>query len=200
MALHASCLPCCQLCPFPGCQVSGPPATGERVGREAGVQHTDHRHCPSVAATGALYLPSCLSCPVCFSLPPQGFDLGFGRPVSFIFSLLFSSCLHCKVYFCDVLAASLLSAFPLFCMYPALFSRLFWSLFCNSASPTHSSLHRLSPYEWYNPHPCLRARPHILENQYTLGNSLWFPVGGFMQQGSEIMPRALSTRCVSGVW
>ncbi|XP_048185403.1 LOW QUALITY PROTEIN: glutamate receptor ionotropic, kainate 5 [Perognathus longimembris pacificus] len=59
---------------------------------------------------------------------------------------------------------------------------------------------RLSPYEWYNPHPCLRARPHLLENQYTLGNSLWFPVGGFMQQGSEIMPRALSTRCVSGVW
>ncbi|XP_056653004.1 glutamate receptor ionotropic, kainate 5 isoform X2 [Monodelphis domestica] len=59
---------------------------------------------------------------------------------------------------------------------------------------------RLSPYEWYNPHPCLRARPHVVENQYTLGNSLWFPVGGFMQQGSEIMPRALSTRCVSGVW
>lgn len=66
--------------------------------------------------------------------------------------------------------------------------------------PPSLSLCRLSPYEWYNPHPCLRARPHILENQYTLGNSLWFPVGGFMQQGSEIMPRALSTRCVSGVW
>ncbi|XP_029023558.1 glutamate receptor ionotropic, kainate 5-like isoform X2 [Betta splendens] len=59
---------------------------------------------------------------------------------------------------------------------------------------------RLSPYEWYNPHPCLRERRDFLENQYTLGNSLWFPVGGFMQQGSEIMPRALSTRCVSGVW
>uniref|UniRef100_H9G7P2 Glutamate receptor n=1 Tax=Anolis carolinensis TaxID=28377 RepID=H9G7P2_ANOCA len=59
---------------------------------------------------------------------------------------------------------------------------------------------RLSPYEWYNPHPCLRERHNVLENQYTLGNSLWFPVGGFMQQGSEIMPRALSTRCVSGVW
>ncbi|XP_033949891.1 glutamate receptor ionotropic, kainate 5-like [Pseudochaenichthys georgianus] len=59
---------------------------------------------------------------------------------------------------------------------------------------------RLSPYEWYNPHPCLRERKNVLENQYTLGNSLWFPVGGFMQQGSEIMPRALSTRCVSGVW
>lgn len=59
---------------------------------------------------------------------------------------------------------------------------------------------RLSPYEWYNPHPCLREHRDMLENQYTLGNSLWFPVGGFMQQGSEIMPRALSTRCVSGVW
>ncbi|ROL44503.1 Glutamate receptor ionotropic, kainate 5 [Anabarilius grahami] len=59
---------------------------------------------------------------------------------------------------------------------------------------------RLSPYEWYNPHPCLRERRDLLENQYTLGNSLWFPIGGFMQQGSEIMPRALSTRCVSGVW
>ncbi|XP_051992525.1 glutamate receptor ionotropic, kainate 5 [Xyrauchen texanus] len=59
---------------------------------------------------------------------------------------------------------------------------------------------RLSPYEWYNPFPCWRDRKDLLENQYTLGNSLWFPVGGFMQQGSEIMPRALSTRCVSGVW
>ncbi|XP_014032852.1 glutamate receptor ionotropic, kainate 5 isoform X4 [Salmo salar] len=59
---------------------------------------------------------------------------------------------------------------------------------------------RLSPYEWYNSHPCPMGRKDVLENQYTLGNSLWFPVGGFMQQGSEIMPRALSTRCVSGVW
>lgn len=74
-----------------------------------------------------------------------------------------------------------------------LFLLLFWRL------PDSAPL-RLSPYEWYNPHPCLRERRDILENQYTLGNSLWFPVGGFMQQGSEIMPRALSTRCVSGVW
>ncbi|XP_043541378.1 glutamate receptor ionotropic, kainate 5-like, partial [Chiloscyllium plagiosum] len=66
--------------------------------------------------------------------------------------------------------------------------------------PRLLSFGRMSPYEWYNPHPCLRERVDILENQYTLGNSLWFPVGGFMQQGSEIMPRALSTRCVSGVW
>ena len=70
----------------------------------------------------------------------------------------------------------------------------------DSDSDSSDSVCRLSPYEWYNPHPCLRERRDVLENQYTLGNSLWFPVGGFMQQGSEIMPRALSTRCVSGVW
>uniref|UniRef100_A0A8C1TFD2 Glutamate receptor n=1 Tax=Cyprinus carpio TaxID=7962 RepID=A0A8C1TFD2_CYPCA len=55
---------------------------------------------------------------------------------------------------------------------------------------------RLTPYEWYNPHPCLKGRCNLLINQYSLGNSFWFPVGGFMQQGSTIAPRALSTRCV----
>uniref|UniRef100_H3CQS2 Glutamate receptor n=1 Tax=Tetraodon nigroviridis TaxID=99883 RepID=H3CQS2_TETNG len=59
---------------------------------------------------------------------------------------------------------------------------------------------RLTPYEWYNPHPCIKGRCNLLINQYSLGNSFWFPVGGFMQQGSAIAPRALSTRCVSGVW
>ncbi|KAM6972997.1 glutamate receptor ionotropic, kainate 4 [Aplochiton taeniatus] len=59
---------------------------------------------------------------------------------------------------------------------------------------------RLTPYEWYNPHPCMKGRCSLLINQYSLGNSFWFPVGGFMQQGSTIAPRALSTRCVSGVW
>ncbi|XP_023817124.1 glutamate receptor ionotropic, kainate 4 isoform X3 [Oryzias latipes] len=59
---------------------------------------------------------------------------------------------------------------------------------------------RLTPYEWYNPHPCLKGQCNLLINQYSLGNSFWFPVGGFMQQGSTIAPRALSTRCVSGVW
>ncbi|XP_075956378.1 glutamate receptor ionotropic, kainate 4 [Anarhichas minor] len=59
---------------------------------------------------------------------------------------------------------------------------------------------RLTPYEWYNPHPCLKGRCNLLINQYSLGNSFWFPVGGFMQQGSTIAPKALSTRCVSGVW
>ncbi|NXP40770.1 GRIK4 protein, partial [Leiothrix lutea] len=58
----------------------------------------------------------------------------------------------------------------------------------------------LTPYEWYSPHPCSQGRCNLLVNQYSLGNSLWFPVGGFMQQGSTIAPQALSTRCVSGVW
>ncbi|XP_072557436.1 glutamate receptor ionotropic, kainate 4-like [Paramormyrops kingsleyae] len=59
---------------------------------------------------------------------------------------------------------------------------------------------RLTPYEWYNPDPYQRGRCSLVINQYSLGNSFWFPVGGFMQQGSTIAPRALSTRCVSGVW
>uniref|UniRef100_A0A8C8I9A7 Glutamate receptor n=1 Tax=Oncorhynchus tshawytscha TaxID=74940 RepID=A0A8C8I9A7_ONCTS len=59
---------------------------------------------------------------------------------------------------------------------------------------------RLTPYEWCSTEPCLRGRCKLVLNQYTLANSLWFPVGGFMQQGSAITPHALSTRCLSAVW
>ncbi|XP_021473335.2 glutamate receptor ionotropic, kainate 4 isoform X1 [Oncorhynchus mykiss] len=59
---------------------------------------------------------------------------------------------------------------------------------------------RLTPYEWCSSEPCLRGPCKLVLNQYTLGNSLWFPVGGFMQQGSAITPHALSTRCLSAVW
>ncbi|KAJ3583531.1 hypothetical protein NHX12_017075, partial [Muraenolepis orangiensis] len=38
---------------------------------------------------------------------------------------------------------------------------------------------RLTPYEWFNPHPCLKGRCNLLINQYSLGNSFWFPVGGW---------------------
>ncbi|KPP77053.1 hypothetical protein Z043_103548, partial [Scleropages formosus] len=34
---------------------------------------------------------------------------------------------------------------------------------------------RLTPYEWYNPHPCQRGRCNLVINQYSLGNSFWFP-------------------------
>jgi len=43
-------------------------------------------------------------------------------------------------------------------------------------------LARFSPYEWYDPHPC-NAQCDIVENQFTLVNSLWFCVGSLMQQG-----------------
>ncbi|XP_064627054.1 glutamate receptor ionotropic, kainate 2-like isoform X3 [Lineus longissimus] len=84
-------------------------------------------------------------------------------------------------------------------------------------------LARFSPYEWYNPHPC-NPDSDIVENQFTIMNSLWFTIGSLMQQGitlhprgifclshslslmtqgpigSEVAPRAYSTRICSGIW
>ncbi|XP_034252804.1 glutamate receptor ionotropic, kainate 2-like isoform X2 [Thrips palmi] len=60
-------------------------------------------------------------------------------------------------------------------------------------------LARFSPYEWDNPHPC-NDEPEILENQFSLMNSLWFTIGSLMQQGSDIAPKAVSTRMVAGMW
>ncbi|EEB18532.1 glutamate receptor, ionotropic kainate 2 precursor, putative [Pediculus humanus corporis] len=60
-------------------------------------------------------------------------------------------------------------------------------------------LARFSPYEWDNPHPC-NEEPDVLENQFSLMNSLWFTVGSLMQQGSDITPKAVSTRMVAGMW
>ncbi|XP_055949949.1 glutamate receptor ionotropic, kainate 2-like [Argiope bruennichi] len=58
---------------------------------------------------------------------------------------------------------------------------------------------RFSPYEWTNPHPC-DPSPDVLQNQFTLLNTLWFTVGCLMQQGCELTPRALSTRVVACIW
>ncbi|XP_054879157.1 glutamate receptor ionotropic, kainate 2 isoform X2 [Poeciliopsis prolifica] len=58
---------------------------------------------------------------------------------------------------------------------------------------------RFSPYEWHNPHPC-NPDSDVVENNFTLLNSFWFGVGALMQQGSELMPKALSTRIVGGIW
>uniref|UniRef100_A0A3B4AQ31 Glutamate receptor n=1 Tax=Periophthalmus magnuspinnatus TaxID=409849 RepID=A0A3B4AQ31_9GOBI len=59
---------------------------------------------------------------------------------------------------------------------------------------------RFSPYEWYNPHPC-NPDSDVVENNFTLLNSFWFGVGALMQQGSaSLMPKALSTRIVGGIW
>ncbi|XP_071115475.1 glutamate receptor ionotropic, kainate 2-like isoform X1 [Haliotis cracherodii] len=58
---------------------------------------------------------------------------------------------------------------------------------------------RFSPYEWCNPHPC-NPDADVVENQFTILNSLWFTIGSLMQQGCEIAPRAISTRLVAGMW
>ncbi|KAM9488514.1 glutamate receptor ionotropic, kainate 3 [Clarias gariepinus] len=58
---------------------------------------------------------------------------------------------------------------------------------------------RFSPYEWYDAHPC-NPSSEVVENNFTLLNSFWFGVGSLMQQGSELMPKALSTRIIGGIW
>ncbi|XP_029475872.1 LOW QUALITY PROTEIN: glutamate receptor ionotropic, kainate 3 [Rhinatrema bivittatum] len=58
---------------------------------------------------------------------------------------------------------------------------------------------RFSPYEWYDAHPC-NPGSDVVENNFTLLNSFWFAVGALMQQGSELMPKALSTRIIGGIW
>ncbi|KAK3097411.1 hypothetical protein FSP39_009413 [Pinctada imbricata] len=58
---------------------------------------------------------------------------------------------------------------------------------------------RFTPYEWCNPHPC-DPNTDVVENQFSILNSLWFTVGALMQQGCEIAPRAVSTRMVAVVW
>ncbi|XP_021000130.2 glutamate receptor ionotropic, kainate 2 [Parasteatoda tepidariorum] len=60
-------------------------------------------------------------------------------------------------------------------------------------------LARLSPYEWVNPHPC-DTENDTVENQFTLLNCFWFTIGSIMQQGSDILPRAISTRIVASSW
>uniref|UniRef100_A0A672NE03 Glutamate receptor ionotropic, kainate 1-like n=1 Tax=Sinocyclocheilus grahami TaxID=75366 RepID=A0A672NE03_SINGR len=47
---------------------------------------------------------------------------------------------------------------------------------------------------------CIECQEYVVENNFTLINSVWFGVGALMQQGSELMPKALSTRIVGGIW
>ncbi|CAG7834172.1 unnamed protein product [Allacma fusca] len=60
-------------------------------------------------------------------------------------------------------------------------------------------LARLTPYEWCNPHPCI-TEPDELVNQFTSLNSFWFTIGSLMQQGSDVAPKAVSTRMIAGIW
>ena len=58
---------------------------------------------------------------------------------------------------------------------------------------------RFSPNEWSTPHPCVDTG-YVVQNDFTLANSFWFTVGTLMQQGSDLNPRAASTRIVGGIW
>uniref|UniRef100_A0A8C2Z3Y2 Glutamate receptor n=1 Tax=Cyclopterus lumpus TaxID=8103 RepID=A0A8C2Z3Y2_CYCLU len=69
----------------------------------------------------------------------------------------------------------------------------------NKKNQTSFLVPRFSPYEWYDAHPC-NPGSDVVENNFTLLNSFWFGVGSLMQQGSELMPKALSTRIIGGIW
>ncbi|KAK8390471.1 hypothetical protein O3P69_010275 [Scylla paramamosain] len=58
---------------------------------------------------------------------------------------------------------------------------------------------RFSPYEWHAPSPC-HDNKEIMQNDFTLSNSFWFTIGTLMQQGSDLNPKAASTRIVGGIW
>uniref|UniRef100_A0A8C6SPS2 Glutamate receptor n=1 Tax=Neogobius melanostomus TaxID=47308 RepID=A0A8C6SPS2_9GOBI len=72
-------------------------------------------------------------------------------------------------------------------------------LACTGVSCVLFIIARFTPYEWYNPHPC-NPSTTLIQNKFTLLNSFWFGVSALMRQGSELMPKALSTRIVGGIW
>ncbi|XP_066905521.1 glutamate receptor ionotropic, kainate 2 isoform X2 [Halyomorpha halys] len=72
---------------------------------------------------------------------------------------------------------------------------------------------RFSPREWTLPVSCpctsgedeeedglLVTYDLQLHNDFTLGNAFWFTLGSLMQQGSDLNPKATSTRIVGGIW
>ena len=62
------------------------------------------------------------------------------------------------------------------------------NLFLFSAYFLTDRYSRITPYEWDNPHPC-KANPDELETQFTMTNALWFGMGSFLCQGSDILPK-----------
>ncbi|XP_068247412.1 glutamate receptor ionotropic, kainate 2-like isoform X2 [Palaemon carinicauda] len=60
-------------------------------------------------------------------------------------------------------------------------------------------LARFSPYEWVTS-VVGKEEAKLLENQFSLNNSLWFTMGSLLQQGTDQQPKAVSTRMVAGMW
>ncbi|XP_052752544.1 glutamate receptor 1-like [Galleria mellonella] len=68
---------------------------------------------------------------------------------------------------------------------------------------------RFSPYEWRvvsftdtqsSEHTEVATTKTTVINEFSFWNSMWFSLGSFMQQGSEITPRSMSGRIVGSVW
>ncbi|XP_021197245.3 glutamate receptor ionotropic, kainate 2 [Helicoverpa armigera] len=58
---------------------------------------------------------------------------------------------------------------------------------------------RISPADWENPEPCEKD-PEELENIWTFKNCAWLTMGSIMTQGCDILPKAIGTRWVCGMW
>ncbi|KAG6450860.1 hypothetical protein O3G_MSEX006789 [Manduca sexta] len=58
---------------------------------------------------------------------------------------------------------------------------------------------RISPADWENPEPCEKD-PEELENIWTFKNCTWLTMGSIMTQGCDILPKAIGTRWVCGMW
>lgn len=58
---------------------------------------------------------------------------------------------------------------------------------------------RFAPSEWNNPHPC-ESESEELETTFSLSNSIWFSVATLVQAGTDVSPKAVSTRLVGVVW
>ncbi|CAH0577972.1 unnamed protein product [Chrysodeixis includens] len=68
---------------------------------------------------------------------------------------------------------------------------------------------RFSPYEWRvvsfsdsqnSDHSDVGNSKTTVVNEFSFWNSMWFSLGSFMQQGSDITPRSVSGRIVGSVW
>ncbi|XP_075991203.1 glutamate receptor 1-like [Anticarsia gemmatalis] len=63
---------------------------------------------------------------------------------------------------------------------------------------------RFSPYEWrvvsFSDTQSTDHSETTVVNEFSFWNSIWFSLGSFMQQGSDITPRSVSGRIVGSVW
>ncbi|CAI6362581.1 unnamed protein product [Macrosiphum euphorbiae] len=83
---------------------------------------------------------------------------------------------------------------------------IYWLVAYVVVSVTLYIVAKFSPYEWEDQtsgklfsSPNLGTNVSQL-NRFTLSNSFWFTIGSLMQQGSDISPKAISTKIIGCVW